>query len=211
MSYRAGDYLAVLPHNPIGVVMRALKRFDLASDSQIVIRKPDEQHHLAAGRLPGQRRASCCSTTSSWRSRRRAAQVAALAAATRCPPEQAELERAGRGGRLPARRARQARQRARPARALSRSCELGLAAFLEMLPPVRARQYSISSSPLWNARRCTLTVAVVDAPALSGQRPLPGHGVDRTSPTARRARASRWRCARRTTTSIRRPRPRRRW
>jgi cytochrome P450/NADPH-cytochrome P450 reductase len=38
-----------------------------------------------------------------------------------------------------------------------------------MLPPARARQYSISSSPLWNARRCTLTVAVVDAPALSGR------------------------------------------
>jgi cytochrome P450/NADPH-cytochrome P450 reductase len=41
MSYRAGDYLAVLPHNPIGSVMRALKRFNLASDSQIVIRKPE--------------------------------------------------------------------------------------------------------------------------------------------------------------------------
>ena len=40
MSYRAGDYLAVLPHNPIGVVMRTLKRFNLASDSQVVITKP---------------------------------------------------------------------------------------------------------------------------------------------------------------------------
>jgi cytochrome P450/NADPH-cytochrome P450 reductase len=38
-----------------------------------------------------------------------------------------------------------------------------------MLPPAKARQYSISSSPLWNAARCTLTVAIVDAPALSGQ------------------------------------------
>jgi cytochrome P450/NADPH-cytochrome P450 reductase len=38
-----------------------------------------------------------------------------------------------------------------------------------MLPPMRARQYSISSTPLWNATHCTLTVAVVDAPALSGQ------------------------------------------
>jgi cytochrome P450/NADPH-cytochrome P450 reductase len=34
---------------------------------------------------------------------------------------------------------------------------------------MRARQYSISSSPLWDATRCSLTVAVLDAPDLSGQ------------------------------------------
>jgi cytochrome P450/NADPH-cytochrome P450 reductase len=38
-----------------------------------------------------------------------------------------------------------------------------------MLPPLKSRRYSISSSPLWNAHQCTLTVAVVDAPAMSGQ------------------------------------------
>jgi cytochrome P450/NADPH-cytochrome P450 reductase len=49
------------------------------------------------------------------------------------------------------------------------ACSLSFAAFLEMLPPMRPRQYSISSSPQWNAGRCTLTVAVVDAPAWSGR------------------------------------------
>jgi cytochrome P450/NADPH-cytochrome P450 reductase len=34
--------------------------------------------------------------------------------------------------------------------------------------PLKPRQYSISSSPLWSANHCTLTIAVVDAPALSG-------------------------------------------
>jgi cytochrome P450/NADPH-cytochrome P450 reductase len=72
MSYRAGDYLAVLPHNPIGVVMRALKRFDLASDTQIVIRKPEGSITLAAGRPSGQRQRACCFTTSSSANRRRA-------------------------------------------------------------------------------------------------------------------------------------------
>jgi cytochrome P450/NADPH-cytochrome P450 reductase len=38
-----------------------------------------------------------------------------------------------------------------------------------MLPPMRARQYSISSSPLWQESHCTLTLAVVDAPSWSGQ------------------------------------------
>lgn len=167
MSYRAGDYLAVLAHNPVGVVLRALKRFDLASDSQIIIHKPASSitslpvdypvnasevlfHYVELGQ-PATR-----------------AQVAQLAAATRCPPEQAELAALAEDA---------AYQRDVLARRLSvldlleryASCELTLAAFLEMLPPARARQYSISSSPLWNAERCTLTVAVLDAPAVSGQ------------------------------------------
>ena len=43
------------------------------------------------------------------------------------------------------------------------------AQFLEMLPPMRVRQYSISSSPIWNPQHVTLTVSVVKAPALSGK------------------------------------------
>jgi len=41
------------------------------------------------------------------------------------------------------------------------------AQYLETLPPVHVRQYSISSSPLWNPQRVTLTISVVKAPALS--------------------------------------------
>lgn len=44
------------------------------------------------------------------------------------------------------------------------------AAFLALLPSMRIRQYSISSSPLWNAQRVTLTISVLDAPALSGRK-----------------------------------------
>jgi cytochrome P450/NADPH-cytochrome P450 reductase len=167
MSYRAGDYLAVLPHNPIGVVMRALKRFDLASDTQIVIRKPEGSitslpvdhpvnvsellfHYVELGQ-PATR-----------------AQVTALAAATRAAPEQAELTALAEES---AYQRDVLGKRVSVLDLLERypSCTPGLAAFLEMLPPARARQYSISSSPLWNAQHCTLTVAIVDAPALSGR------------------------------------------
>jgi cytochrome P450/NADPH-cytochrome P450 reductase len=41
--------------------------------------------------------------------------------------------------------------------------------YLEMLPPLRPRYYSISSSPLQDERRCSVTVAVVDGPARSGR------------------------------------------
>jgi sulfite reductase alpha subunit-like flavoprotein len=39
MSYRTGDYLAVLPRNPRQDVERALRRFGLAADTQIVIHR----------------------------------------------------------------------------------------------------------------------------------------------------------------------------
>ncbi|KAF8998906.1 cytochrome P450 oxidoreductase OrdA-like protein [Hymenopellis radicata] len=46
---------------------------------------------------------------------------------------------------------------------------LSLGAFLRMLPAMRVRQYSISSSPLWKPENVTLTISVIEAPALSGE------------------------------------------
>ncbi|RYZ82620.1 MAG: cytochrome, partial [Proteobacteria bacterium] len=51
----------------------------------------------------------------------------------------------------------------------SPSCSLTFASFLSMLPVLKPRQYSISSSSLCAEDRCTLTVALVKAPAWSGQ------------------------------------------
>ena len=42
--------------------------------------------------------------------------------------------------------------------------------FLQLLPSMRVRQYSISSSPLWNAAHATLTISVIEAPAISGRK-----------------------------------------
>ena len=63
-------------------------------------------------------------------------------------------------GALPRRRSCDAAQvGARPARGVPglRSCRS--TRYLEMLPPLRPRYYSISSSPLADARRCSITVA----------------------------------------------------
>jgi cytochrome P450/NADPH-cytochrome P450 reductase len=49
-----------------------------------------------------------------------------------------------------------------------RACELPFGVFLEMLPPLAPRYYSISSSPSLSATQCSVTVAVVGGPALSG-------------------------------------------
>ena len=44
-----------------------------------------------------------------------------------------------------------------------------MAALLELLPPLKPRYYSISSSPRAEAGQCTLTVAVLSGPARSGR------------------------------------------
>ena len=49
------------------------------------------------------------------------------------------------------------------------SCALPFEVFLDLLPPLRPRYYSISSSPLVASDTCSITVGVLEAPARSGQ------------------------------------------
>ncbi len=50
MRYRTGDYLAVLPRNPAAQVERVLRRFGLASDTQVVIgQRPGSASSLPSG------------------------------------------------------------------------------------------------------------------------------------------------------------------
>lgn len=164
MTYRAGDYLAVLARNPDAVVHRVMRRFGLASDTLVVLRR-----EAGPASLPTGRPISCGELLSSYVELAQPAtraQVAALAGATTCPPEKAELETmAGEQHE-----ALVLKQRCSVIDLLDRfqSCALAFGQYLDMLPPMRARQYSISSSPLWKPDHVTLTVAVVDAPAFSG-------------------------------------------
>ncbi|MEO8247926.1 MAG: cytochrome P450 [Burkholderiales bacterium] len=167
MSYESGDYLAVLPRNPPAVVQRALRRFGLSNDTQIVVHKQPD----APTAIPGGFPVAAFDVLSGYVELAQPAtrmQVAELAQATKCPPERQAVERlAGEeayaaevlGKRLSVLDLLEAHQ----------SCALEFARFLAILPTLRARQYSISSSPLADPAQCSLTIAVVDAPALSGQ------------------------------------------
>lgn len=164
MTYRAGDYLAVLARNPDALVDRVLRRFGLSSDTLVVIDR-------AAGStgLPVGHPVSCGELLANYVELAQPAtraQVAALAAATRCPPEKKELEALAADGY----ESEVLGRRFSVIDLLDRyqSCPIDFARFLDMLPPMKARQYSISSSPLWNPANATLTIAVVDAPAMSG-------------------------------------------
>ncbi|MDM0115178.1 cytochrome P450 [Variovorax sp. J22R133] len=167
MNYRAGDYLAVLARNPEASVARALTRFGLSSDTQIVIHRQAG----AATSLPGDYPITAYEVLSGYVELAQPAtraQVGQLAQATPCPPERKELER------LATEETYEKEVLGRRVSVLdllerAQSCDISFARFLGMLPSLRPRQYSISSSPLANEAEASLTIAVVDAPALSGQ------------------------------------------
>ena len=166
MTYRAGDYLAVLPRNPRPTVERALARLGLNADTQVVIRS-------AAGLsgLPLDYPVVLSEILSDYVELDQPAtrrQIEALAAAARCPPERTALASLADAETY---ESEILAKRVSLLDLLERmpSLEPDLGAFLAALPPMRARQYSISSSPLADPRACSLTVAVLDAPALSGQ------------------------------------------
>ncbi|KAJ7501728.1 cytochrome P450 monooxygenase PC-foxy1 [Mycena galericulata] len=54
---------------------------------------------------------------------------------------------------------------------------ISLGSFLQMLPSMRVRQYSISSSPLWNPTHITVTVSVIESPSISASHAEPFLGV----------------------------------
>lgn len=165
VSYRAGDYLAVLARNPASTVARVLRRFGLAHETRVHISNASAVFDLPQGQAIG-----CGELLEGYVELSQPAspsQVAALAAATRCPPERLALEGLADADY----QSEVIGKRLSVLDLLERfqSCPLDFAGYLAMLPPMKIRQYSISSSPLWKADHLTLTVTVVDAPAFSGQ------------------------------------------
>ncbi len=170
MSYRCGDYLAVLPRNAPANVQRALRRFGLANDTQIVIHRPSSGA-ASAVTLPSGFPITASELLSNYVELAQPAtraQIHQLAAATPCPPEAEALEALATDESY-ARDVLDKRVSVLDLVERTASCALPFATFLAMLPLLRARQYSISSSPLVDAGEASLTIAVVDAPSYSGQ------------------------------------------
>jgi cytochrome P450 / NADPH-cytochrome P450 reductase len=166
LRYRTGDYLAVLPRNAAENVQRALKHFALAADAQLVL----SGRGARASTLPLERPISAEElfagyvelATPATRS-----DVLRLAELTACPPDRPKLAALAE----PSTYAAQVIEQRRSLLDLLETfpaCDMPLWEFIERLAPLCPRQYSISSSPLWHERRCTLTVAVLHAPARSG-------------------------------------------
>lgn len=166
VSYRAGDYLAVLPENEPELVRRAAARFQLAPDDTIVVHRTRETSSLlpvdrpiTVGQLLGRFVELKAPATRS--------DLRTLAANTPCPPEAARLLALASDA---AYETEVLAKRVSILELLERfaSTALPFARFLELLPPMKPRRYSIASSPIAREGRCALAVAVLDAPAWSG-------------------------------------------
>ena len=171
MGYRPGDHLAVLPINSDMLANRALTQFGFSPDTQIAVRTTAGRRspHGLDGAVSAGRLMKTIVDLQAVATRR---QVQTLAAHTRCPRTRAELEALAAEGSGATDRYRSEIFLARVSvlDLLQRfpACELPFNLYLEMLPSLGPRYYSISSAPQTDPGQCSITVSVVEGPARSG-------------------------------------------
>jgi cytochrome P450/NADPH-cytochrome P450 reductase len=170
VSFRAGDHLGVIPSNPESLVERVLQRFGFGPNTYVRLRLT-EGARIAS--LPLDATLSVRRLLLHYVELQAVAtrkQIATLTALTRCPETKPEL------ARLSAEDDDSYKTEVK-LKGLSvldllerfPACEPPFATYLEMLPLMTPRYYSISSSPLAAADRCSITVGVVREPAWSGE------------------------------------------
>ncbi|MBY0421384.1 MAG: flavodoxin domain-containing protein, partial [Parvularculaceae bacterium] len=172
VSYRPGDHLCVVPPNRAEVIDRAMARFGFRDEDHVRItatggrRSPFPRDSALSVR----RIAEVYGELQTTASRK---DVATLARHTRCPATRARLEALS----APAENGRDLYRaevflKHRSILDLMEenpAAELPFPVFLEMIPWMAPRYYSISSSPRSTPGRCSITVGVVEAPARSGR------------------------------------------
>ncbi|KXJ86960.1 cytochrome P450 [Microdochium bolleyi] len=162
-TYTAGDYLAVLPHNPKPTVARAMRRLHMAWDAHATIEAAGTTTLPTNTSLPVSEILSSYVELSQVATRK---DVTTLSKLVNDADVKAVLENMAGGGFDEQVRAKQLSVlgilEAFPA------LMVPFHVFLSLLPPMRIRQYSISSSPLASPGLASLTYNVIDRPATSG-------------------------------------------
>ncbi|KAJ3826077.1 fatty acid hydroxylase [Lentinula raphanica] len=162
-TYRAGDYLAILPQNPPRNVRRVLAYFGLSNDQTITVTSlfptflPVDRPVLLAEVLSGYVELSQPATTQDMRTLIDAAKSDHVRAQLTKLKERYQTDILS--------------HRISVLDLLEKypdGIKLDITTYLCMLPPMRIRQYSISSSPLWNAEHVTVTVSVLQEESLAG-------------------------------------------
>jgi cytochrome P450/NADPH-cytochrome P450 reductase len=166
LSYQEGDHLGVLPSNRKQLVDRVLQRFGLNGSDYLILRASGSSaNHLPLGRPVSLHDLLSLSVELQEAATR--AQLRELASLTICPPHKREIEALLEEEMY---KEQVLKKRLSMLDILERyeACEMPFARFLEMLPPLKARYYSISSSPLAQPGTASITVGVVQGPAWSG-------------------------------------------
>ncbi len=170
--YRVGDHLSIVPRNDPVLVDAVARRFGFLPADQVRLQ-------VAAGRraqLPVDNAVSVGRLLTEFVELQQVAtrkQIQIMSEHTRCPMTKPKLE-ALIGDDTPSSelyRAEILNKRKSVYNLLEEhpACELPFHTYLEMLSLLSPRYYSISSSPSANgSAKCSVTVGVVDAPAISG-------------------------------------------
>ena len=162
-TYRTGDYLAVLPTNPTEIVCRILKRFNLSADTHIKISSATDTF------FPTNHPVSAFDILSGYVELGQPITKKQLeTAAGLCQNEEEKTKLINLTGDVYEKEVLEKRISILDILDLYPSCQLSFAQYLRMLPSLRIRQYSISSSPLWNTGAVTLTLDILNSPAFSG-------------------------------------------
>jgi cytochrome P450/NADPH-cytochrome P450 reductase len=171
MTYQTGDHLGVLPRNDAEVVTQALARFGVARDVRVRIQlAPGSSTHL-----PVDTPISAFELLSDYLELQEPAtrtQLKVLAGFTECPPEKQQILALAGDDEASVTRYRDEvlapRMSVLTLLEEFKSCALPFHVYLELAPALRPRYYSISSSPLADAHRCSITVGVLEGPARWG-------------------------------------------
>lgn len=172
VTYRAGDHLGVVPHNSETLVKRVAARFGFEQDTLIRLRKKSHRKTF----LPVDQTISVYQLLSDYVELQEVAtraNIQTLAGYTECPPHKIQLMAlVGEDENSVTRYQEDILYQRRSVLDLLEeypACELPFEIYLEMLPLLRPRYYSISSSPLVAENVCSITVAVVEGQARSGR------------------------------------------
>ncbi|MTH52294.1 cytochrome P450 [Bacillus mangrovi] len=163
-SYKEGGHIGVFPKNSRVLVNRVLRRLQLSGDEQMVLESEGSKHsHLPQGQPV--RVIDVLSDAVELQEPVTRAQLKVLAEVNVCPPHRMELE-----AMLERYQYEILPKRITMLELLEKymACELSFSRFLSLLPALKPRYYSISSSPLLSPRKASLTVSVLKDPAWSG-------------------------------------------
>lgn len=167
LRYVAGDHLGVIPRNGITTVRRVLKRFGFDEYSKIRLTQNSDRRTLLPLNepVPVLLLLSLYVELQSIATRK---QIATLTSYTQNSSEKQALESLANDDEQYRQHVLDQRKSVIDLLEEYPTCALPFNIYLEMLPIMRPRYYSISSSPLADAQHCSITVARVEGPALSG-------------------------------------------
>lgn len=165
-DYQEGDHLGVLPRNPAALIQRVVDRFRLNTDDHLLL----EGGGRSIAHLPLGRPISLLDLLGYSVELQEAAsrsQLREIIAYTTCPPHKKELEALLEEETY---KSEVLHKRVSMLELIEKypACEMRFDRFLELLPPLKPRYYSISSSPKALGTRLSITVGVVEGPARSG-------------------------------------------